>query len=363
MVLILFAAVLVFIKVDGEYTNTANVACKEDGITVTGKEAVDYNKKVALSFQGKITDTLLKQIHDSYKEAPHSEYFGSDTTNSTYDYFISFFGIDTENYSSIEEVYPDYTGDLIYGFADNWRALWTTISRLSGLFPLFIIIMAAPLFSYEKECNMEEMLSASRNGKTFLTSVKIKAAYIVMDTVLAGCLLLILIIYFGKYGTKGYNTSIQCGYMTFFDVSIMECSYLKLVVHTVLLLICGCNLMLSVIIAISLKTDKSFVSFGGSLAATYIFSYRVVHSFTNNPLADAIFALVPVNVSDIMVIANTRSVLGIQLGTGYFIILEIYCVAVLGAMVYGINRMCKNIKSTKRVNIYGIRAAKRSKKI
>lgn len=345
MVLILFAAVFIFIKVDGEYTNTANVACKEDGITVTGREAVEYNRNVALSFQGKVTDALLKQIHDSYKQAPHSEYFGSDTTNSTYDYFISLFGIDNEDYNSVKEVYPDYTGDLIYGFADNWKALWTTISRLSSLFPLFIIIMAAPLFSYERECNMKEMLSASKNGKFILKSVKIKAAYIVMNSVLAVCLLLILAVYLFQYGIEGYNTSIQCGYMTFFDISIMECSYLQLVIHTVLLLICGCNLLLSVIIVISLKTERSFISFGVSLVITYIFSYRVVHSFTSSSLADAVFAFIPINVSNVMVIANTMPVLGIRPETGYFIILEIYCIIVLVIMAYGLNRMCKNIKS------------------
>lgn len=340
MTLILFIAAFIFFKIDGGYTSPASVACKENGKIITGKEAVNYNKKIALSYNGKITDGLLEQIHNDYAKAPKADFYGSDENNSTFGYFKSFFNIDKIDYHSVKEVYPDYKGDLNYGFADCWRALYTSISRILELFPLFII-MAAPLFSYERECGMNELLAVVGNGKDILARYKVKAAFIVMNFILVSNIALILFMYFIAYGTDGYDTSIQCGNYTYFSMSVMDCSYLQLVLHTIILGIAGCNVLLSIIIFISLKVKKPVACFGISLIVTYFLSYSVLHKFTNNSVFEAILALIPVNVFDTYTLVNINSIFGMKPVIGYFIVLEIYCVIVIVFIIYSICRLFK----------------------
>lgn len=344
MVLILFAAVFMFFKIDGSYTNPANVACKDNGKIITGKEAAEYNKKIAMSYKGRITDKLLAQIHNDYDKAPHADYYGSDESNSTFGYFKAFFDIDKDDYHNIQEVYPENKDNLNYGFADCWRALYTSLSRFMELFPLFIIIMAAPLFSYEKECNMYEVLAVAENGEEILAVHKVKAAFLVMNTVLLSGFVLMLAMYFTAYGTEGYDTSIQCGNYTYFSMSVMDCSYLQLVLHTIVLGIAGSNVILSIVILISLKMEKTIACFGISFVVTYFLSYGVLHKFTSSSIFEAVFALVPVNVFNTYSIANINSIFGMKPVTGCFIILEIYCIIITAFIISNIYRLSKRKK-------------------
>lgn len=341
MIFILLGAVFLFLKVYGEYTNLANIVCIKEGEIISGMEAVTYNQKIAMSYKGKITDDLLKQVHRDYMKAPHAENAGFDVCNTTYDYFEAYFNISKEDYLKVKEAYPNYKGDLFYGFSDNWRALWSSLCDFLNLVPLFIVIMAASIFSYERECEMAEILSVAKYGGNSLAKYKIQAVFIVMNFVLIFDLLLMFVIHFVKYGMEGYDTSIQCSSISYFPVSGLVCSYGQLVFHTVFIGILACNVILVIVIAISMRVRKSWVSIGASLGTIYVFSYSVLHRLFQNSLLDLIFALFPVNVLEISTVVNLQSIWGKSPSIFWFVILEMYYIVIL---VLGLMGICREWK-------------------
>ena len=264
--LVIFMMVVVFVSVFiytylYSYTSAANysyLVCLKEGETITGMEAMDYNKKIAMSYKGKITDELVEQICNDSENIPHSEWGRYHVTNTTLAYFEVMFKTDTGELMSVKEAYPNYEGDLIYGYSDNWRGLYTSICDFLLIFVIFIIIMAAPLFSSERECGMAEVLMIAKNGGNEMAGYKIKAAFILMNLTYILNMALLLIINFILFGIEGYETSIQCHPISYFYTSFMDCSYGQLVLHTVILGWLGSNLILLLVIIVSIKAKKSF---------------------------------------------------------------------------------------------------------
>ncbi len=322
MFLIVVVTPILFLNFYGGIASQGNVSCIREGEVVEGIRGFQQNEKMAQSYEGKITDELLEKIHEDYINAPKGNYYGEEIRNTTYSYFESFFHIGDENYLSVAQAYPDYEGELYYGYSDNWQALLTSVEDFLKLFVLFIVIMVAPLFSWERECNMTELLQTAKNGGRRLVSCKVKMVYAIMNCILVVMLIFICVSHLVKMGWSGFNTSIQCGIMPYFSLSALKCSYGELLLYTVFLGIIACNSILTIVLLSSLKARKSLYAVMKSIFVMYVFSFSIWQNITNNGNINRLLSLFPINALDIYKLTNAVS-FGLN-GAMHFVLLVVY---------------------------------------
>lgn len=278
-----------------DYSNSIIAYSEKDGKLIYGQKGYEQNKKVAMSYKGEVTDAFLEQMHNDYNNASYANVNGSKFYNSTYSYFYDVFYIDESDYITGDELWKNDKTHVIYGFSGDWDSYMGIIDDFFKIFTVFIIVFAAPLFTFEKECGMVEMVGTVKYGGDLLLKYKVKAVFIVVNIFLFAVLLLISIIHFSQYGFTNADVGVQCSYLwKVYDTSV-NCSLGEFSVLKILFGIIGCNIILLFSVLISMLCKNSLASLSVSFVSVWILCDKIVNGIIYNKILNIILAILPIN--------------------------------------------------------------------
>ena len=270
-----------------------------DGKMILGQKGYEHNKKIAKIYKGEITDCLLEKINNDYQQSTYVNLNGIKFYNGTFRFFHDVFNIGEEHYLGCDEVWGKHAGKIEYGFAGDWDAYISIIDNFFHVFSLFILVFAAPLFTYEKECDMAEMIGTVRYGGNLLYKYKMQAVFIVVNFFLVAVLGFISILHFSRYGLINGDVSIQCSMDKTLVSSVISCSMAEFAVYKLVFGIVGCNMVLLLTVLSSILSVRSLAALGAAFISVWIFHYSVVHGLVKNNALDILLAILPVNALEV----------------------------------------------------------------
>ncbi|MCL2253490.1 MAG: hypothetical protein FWC09_03525 [Lachnospiraceae bacterium] len=269
---------------------------EKSGDLITGKEGYQQNKEIALKYTGEVNDLFLKQLHHDVKNSSYVEFVeGKKFYNATYNFFNATFAIDSENYAKKDDIWGNVDGSVWYGFSGDWDAYGNILNNFFLVFSLFIIIIIAPLFAYDRECNMNELLGTAENGGNRLLKYKTRAAFCSLNFLMFIFLIFISIIHFSQYGFDNANVSIQCSLERRFISSTINMNMGQLTLWRLLFGVIGCNMLGFTAILISMLCRTTLASFALTMVITWSLSYPIVQMIPNENIQNILLAVMPIN--------------------------------------------------------------------
>lgn len=269
---------------------------EKDGELLTGQKGYEQNKDIATRYAGAVNDLLLEQLHLDFINSSYFSFEDGDRLyNATFRFFQNVFNIDSENHAKVSDVWGKVDSTVQYGFSGDWDAYRSIINIFFMSFSVFIIILAAPLFTYDKECGMVELLGTVKNGGRWSFKHKVRTAFCTINILLFILLTIISAIHFSRYGFANADMSIQCSFEQRFTNVEISLTLSQFAFWQILFGIIGCNTILLLIILISMLSQTTLTAFAISLASTWFFSYSAIKLIANDYLSNLLLFTMPVN--------------------------------------------------------------------
>ena len=232
---------------------------------------------------------------------------------------------------SLQEAYPqiEEVEKIQYGYSDVWQEIFISINEIMICFPFVLILIFAPVISFDKQCGVYPFILTLKYGRRKLIKEKTWAClmlanivFFVVMTVLCGSYLL-------RYGLCGYDTSIQYGLWNAFLRSDCLVTYGYLLLHTLFFDWMVINTLVLIILLVSKKTSRSFASMGISFAIMYLGNIEVINNILSGavPTVKRIFSFLPINALNIIQVALVPMIKWGDIRIYWFYVLEITYVA------------------------------------
>lgn len=229
----------------------------QNGRHLHGKEALEYELKMAEQYRGPVTeekvDALLVQEKQGAKNAGMNE---AEYRLRT-DWITGTAGTIWEEAPLSN---PELQNSLQIGYTRGWETTLLSIESLFLIMGFLIIVAVSPVFSEEYGCGMDALLLTGKYGKTKCITAKIMASFTfsVVLTILTVFIPMIFMLW--QYGTEGFEASLQFGSRGLF----WEVSWEVSCFHGFLLVvgfgIAGAVLLSSFVLLVSAAVSSSFVS-------------------------------------------------------------------------------------------------------
>ena len=153
----------------------------------TGKEIIEFNKKQAEMYSGRVMDDAFFDELDVQRKAAASydEYaIEASSLMHFYGHFTMGEGINGKAGDYPMEADLLFGDDkIIYEYTDTWSNALTILSNYHIIVALFAVVMAALSFSKEYSSGMTPIILTTKNGRRVFALGKISAFYIVMTAV------------------------------------------------------------------------------------------------------------------------------------------------------------------------------------
>lgn len=304
MFILLVMGILVTMYNEGYFGHDYCVRLDEfsytNGKLITGKEAYEYNKKIAKLYQGNVNNTLLAKLHKVYKDDPYIEKDGNIYCDSTYRYFKSVFHIEDENYLRVENVYR--YNKVYYGFIGDWNSLFEMIDNFFVIFFVLIILFVSPIFAGDHEKGMATLLCTTLNGKSFsFLKTKLVVVSCFVNTFLALCLVAIMGIHISRNGLEGAEISIQS--IEKYSYSMLSMNLGEFASYKIIAGILGSNLICLLTVLVSLYWKKVFSCFLFTVFIVFIFERAILLKLIPVDITDYLLAFAPINSYKMTIIA------------------------------------------------------------
>jgi len=307
----------------------ANYAITNVGETLVGNEGLQYNKNRIEKYKGVLTNELIEEVLQSYKE--------TESINHVTLYFENF-RLENQTHITVENAYPYATSALTYGFSAGWETFLRKRLQIMTVFPLILMVLFCPLFPYEYQCGMSSVLLTTKNGKIKSAKAKILIAFIITNITFLVVTGLQALLYYIRYGIEGYDTSIQVGLYNYFNLSALSFNYLDLSLNTLFLNLLGINMILLIIIGVSIKSYNSIQSLLISVLLCYSFSPELISRIFSNMTAFYVISLHPINSLDTKNIACLDYVDFLGRENAWINFLQIFYIVLIGL---GLFYVCK----------------------
>ncbi len=269
---------------------------EENGELISGQKGYEKNKEVANQYAGKVDDLFLAQLHSDFTASSYVGFEnGKRFYNATYSFFRDIFNIGSENYAHRDDVWGNVEGTVKYGFSGDWDAYGNILNDFFFFFSFFIIIFTTPVFTYDRECNMSELLGTVEKGGRDLFKFKAKICFFTINFLMFLMIMIISTIHFLQYGFANADVNIQCSFEQKFINSSLNCTMGQLALWRLLFGIIGCNTILLSTMLISMLCRTSLSAFAISLAATWLLGYPVLQMMGNTNITNIFFVVMPVN--------------------------------------------------------------------
>lgn len=257
------------------YIPVADEEATVDGVTYTGYEAVQVNRRITEEFKGVLTDEVIQQIVVKYGLPKKVEegwgyfrdanFLNEFVMNYQTDAYIN----DWNDYRVASVVYPmaqsdlgkvmELTGkEIILEYYKGWKVFFIILTIGIILGSILIIFTVSPVFAEESQVRMLSLLFTTKEGRGKDVTVKIAAAFTVSLGIWAGIFLFDLLmcgIVYGFDGLACYNGMALNYLFPYPDRMIPLFEYF---VMTVLLCFFGVLLLSAVTICISACCKNSF---------------------------------------------------------------------------------------------------------
>lgn len=229
----------------------------QNGRHLHGKEALEYELKMAEQYRGPVTeekvDALLAQEKQGAKNAGMNE---AEYRLRT-DWITGTAGVIWEEAPLSN---PELQNSLQIGYTRGWETTLLSIESLFLIMGFLIIVAVSPVFSEEYGCGMDALLLTGKYGKTKCITAKIMASFTfsVVLTILTVFSSMVSMLW--QYGTEGFEASLQFGSRGLFWEVPWEVSCFHGFLLVVGFGIAGAVLLSSLVLLVSAAVSSSFVS-------------------------------------------------------------------------------------------------------
>ena len=303
----------------------------DTGDVIVGKESILMNQKVAEKYKGSITDEKLEELWDEYQNKPVGiKKNGVEVRNTTlklFEQLIFWYP------RSLQEAYPQLEIEELekiqYGYSDVWQHIFISIKEVMVCFPFVLILIVAPVISFDKQCGVYPFILTLKYGRRKLIKEKTWACLMLANIVFFVVMMVLCGSYLFRYGLCGYDTGIQCGVWYVFYRSDCLVTYGYFLLHTLFLDWVIINTLVLIILLVSKKTSSPFASMGISFAIMYLGNIEVIYNIlsTSVPIVKRIFSFFPVNALNILQVALVPTIKWGDIRIYWFYVLEITYVA------------------------------------
>lgn len=259
-------------------------------------------------FDGENIRSLQKEIsvyekHKGTLTDERLEGFLKDYTIRKYDYIRELFVDEEGQRRSVDEVYSRCVFPIQFGYFEGWLFFLDELPKYIKYIPVFIVVAFSALFTYERECSMQEILLCTKRGREQCVRAKVAGAFLLTNALWIFALVPTGILYFIRYRGIGWDTSIQ---MTLWlKDSQLQMNYGTLFIHMVFLSLIVINVILLFTLIVSYHVKNPMTAMCIVLGALFFLRPDMMSVIlSDNAVADRITALTPVNVLDTVNLAK-----------------------------------------------------------
>ena len=269
----------------------------------------ELQEEIALheKYRGRLTDGRLEHFLRERWGSFRQKY-----PEETYNYMDAYYDGDGNELSpegggiSVDSVFSGVHFPIEFGYFEGWSLFLDQLPRYVKYLPIFIAVAFSSLFSYERECGMEEILLCAKRGRRDCVRAKVAGAFLVTNGLCGAVVLLPSAIAFFLYRGKGLGTSIQ---MTpWLRDSQLEMDYGALYLHMIFLSFLAVNVVLLIALAAAFMAKSPMTALCVTLGVLYLMRPDLVSGYVPIDGLKKLTALTPVNVVDAMNLAKQMPV-------------------------------------------------------
>lgn len=252
-------------------------------------------------YRGSLTDERLQNFLKERWGAFREKY-----PEDEYNYMDSFRDANGNEMSmeqvSVESAFPGVSFPIQFGYFEGWALFLDQLPRYVKYIPIFIVVAFSALFTYERECNMQEMLLCAKRGRRDCIRAKVAGAFLVTNVMCIVVMAVPCIIAFFLYRGNGLDTGIQ---MTpWLRGSQLEMGYGELLLHTVFLSVLAVNVVLLIALIAAYLAKSPMTAMCVTLGVLYLLRPDIVSGYVPIDVVNKFTSLLPVNVVDTMNLAK-----------------------------------------------------------
>lgn len=242
--------------------------------------------------KGVLTDERLTEFLKEYKPPKDNA-----------DYIAERWQIDGEP-MPVGELFPDMDFKIHFGYFYQWVFSWDDLGAYIKFIPIFIAVAFSSVFTYEKECGMQEILLSTRRGRRECTRAKMAAAFLITNILYLLLAFLAILPIVVLTGGRGFDSSIQ---MTPWMMDChLDMNYGEAFLHTFYLGFVAVNVVLLITLSASFLAKSPLVAMCVSLGVLFAWRPDMMAVHVGNEIVNRITALTPLNVMDTMNLAQQK---------------------------------------------------------
>ncbi|MCI8337327.1 MAG: hypothetical protein HFH62_01415 [Lachnospiraceae bacterium] len=254
-------------------------------------------------YRGRLTDGRLDDFLQERWGSFHQKY-----PEESYNYMDAYYDGDGNELNidgggiSVGDVFSGVHFPIEFGYFEGWSLFLDQLPRYVKYLPIFIAVAFSALFSYERQCGMEEMLLCAKRGRRDCARAKVAGAFLVTNALCGAVVLLPSLIAFFLYQGNGLGTSIQ---MTpWLRDTQLEMDYGTLYLHMIILSFLAVNVVLLIALTAAFLARSPMTALCVTLGVLYLMRPDLISGYFPIDGVKKLTALTPVNVVDAMNLAK-----------------------------------------------------------
>lgn len=244
---------------------------------------------------------------------------------------------------SVDELFDGVGFEIHFGYFCQWVMSWVDLNETIIYIPIFVAIAFSGIFTYEKECGMQEILLSSKRGRRECTKAKVASAFLITNMLYLLVALLTILPLLVMTGGRGWDSSIQ---MTPWMMdSRLDMNYGEMYLHTFYLGFVAVNVILLITLSASFLAKSPTVAMCVSLGILFVWRPDTMKVYLGSEIVNRITAMTPLNVINTMNLAQQApiSITGMQV-QWLFLAELLYTVLLVGGGIFFFQVLTKHQK-------------------
>ena len=243
----------------------------------------------------------------------------------------------------VEELFAGVDFKIHFGYFCQWAMSWVDLNEEVAYIPIFVAIAFSAIFTYEKECGMQEILLSTRRGRRECTRAKVTAAFLITNILYLLVAFLAILPVLVLTGGRGWDSSIQ---MTPWMMdSRLDMNYGEAFLHTLYLGFIAVNLIMLITLSASFLVKSPVVAMCVSLGVLFAWRPDVMAVHMDNEIVNRITAMTPLNVINTMNLAEQAPITIAGMQIQWLILAELlYTVLLVGGGIFFFQVLTKHQK-------------------
>lgn len=253
------------------------------------QEIQTYEKHKGILTDERLTDFIKEYKHPKYNTDYIAEQWEIDGTAM-----------------SVGELFANVDFKIHFGYFYQWVFSWIDLATYIKFIPIFIAVAFSSVFTYEKECGMQEILLSTTRGRRECTRAKMAAAFLITNILYLLHVFLAILPIVLLTGGRGFDSSIQ---MTPWMMdSRLDMNYGEAFLHTFYLGFIAVNVILLITLSASFLAKSPLVAMCVSLGVLFAWRPDMMAVHVGNEVVNRITALTPLNAMDTMNLAQQKPI-------------------------------------------------------